>query len=755
MGSNADPTSEQQGEYRQPEPAPVSLSESGAVGGLFDGPSKAAGASPLDTQKFLSQQALSLSPNSSVRGVAMRQVQRTYGNSFVQRAIASRQSQASSDGVLRSGNGERLAEGTRTLIESRLGADLDDVRIHTDSQAAASAERLNANAFTTGRDIYFASGQYSPGSTSGQRLLAHELTHTMQQREGRSPSLVSADSRNQLQVGSPEDPLEHEADLRADAVVSGTTSIGASTPHQSATPSYSGSIQRQPKGRFPGDEAVSDAPVFVDSATTVEPGKADHEVAMLAPVLIDPRRASETDRIRIMVHTDVFQREDITLYAVPITSVHVPAAPPAPATTTTTTTVKTAATPPPVAPGSVVTAADGVKLGFIAATPEHVITSKYTKFAVGAASTSALRLMDGTVIVIDGGVNNRGLGMKYKALVDATLQKLEAFIKTDPIREFLISHTHKDHISMILDIMRKFRVDTIRINDVMKRWPGYKQIRKEIVKIQEQRLRDTEVALKRQIAEERPEWEKANEHPDKGIMQERWEKYAAKELKKRMSETPRLKERTLVPSKGHVQDVVDVDVQTGKETSPADEFTEEDPLEIRETMKDPKDPLTTDRRRNTDKNDVDPFASSYLIALPNGMRFLVMPDLRASDMDALTKRFLDEYKKLKLKEPVTVQVWDATHHMQVGWKGDGIPATQFRKIVDFMAQFQTKQGADAVVVSAQADLSRPGAKTLIDPANIWLLRSLGFEVFLATSGRDVTFFEITTTQGTKLAGTPP
>src|ERR1043165_1019325 len=114
MGSNADPTSEQQGEYRQPEPAPVSLSESGAVGGLFDGPSKAAGASPLDTQKFLSQQALSLSPNSSVRGVAMRQVQRTYGNSFVQRAIASRQSQASSDGVLPSGNGERLAESPRT-----------------------------------------------------------------------------------------------------------------------------------------------------------------------------------------------------------------------------------------------------------------------------------------------------------------------------------------------------------------------------------------------------------------------------------------------------------------------------------------------------------------------------------------------------------------------------------------------------------------------------------------------------------------
>jgi hypothetical protein len=81
-------------------------------------------------------------------------------------------------------------------------------------------------------------------------------------------------------------------------------------------------------------------------------------------------------------------------------------------------------------------------------------------------------------------------------------------------------------------------------------------------------------------------------------------------------------------------------------------------------------------------------------------------------MEALTKRFADEVKKLRPTEPVTVQIWDASHHMQTGWKGDGIPATQLRKIVDFLSQFQTKQGADAVVVSAQADLSRPGAKTL-------------------------------------------
>ncbi len=66
-------------------------------------------------------------------------------------------------------------------IGGKLGADFSGVRIHTDEAAQRAADSMNARAFTNGRDIYFNEGEYNPGSPSGQKLLAHELTHTIQQ----------------------------------------------------------------------------------------------------------------------------------------------------------------------------------------------------------------------------------------------------------------------------------------------------------------------------------------------------------------------------------------------------------------------------------------------------------------------------------------------------------------------------------------------------------------------------------------------
>lgn len=80
-----------------------------------------------------------------------------------------------------SGSGRPLDAGVRTDMEGRFGRHLGDVRIHTDLQAAASARAVNARAYTRGNRIVFGSGQYAPGSESGRRLLAHELTHVLQQ----------------------------------------------------------------------------------------------------------------------------------------------------------------------------------------------------------------------------------------------------------------------------------------------------------------------------------------------------------------------------------------------------------------------------------------------------------------------------------------------------------------------------------------------------------------------------------------------
>jgi Domain of unknown function (DUF4157) len=82
------------------------------------------------------------------------------------------------------GGGSRMSENTLSFMESRFNTDFSGVKIHTDTNAVQMSRELNAQAFTVGRDIYFNSGKYSPESASGKHLLAHELTHTVQQGGG-------------------------------------------------------------------------------------------------------------------------------------------------------------------------------------------------------------------------------------------------------------------------------------------------------------------------------------------------------------------------------------------------------------------------------------------------------------------------------------------------------------------------------------------------------------------------------------------
>lgn len=82
------------------------------------------------------------------------------------------------------GSGSPIPEGTRRQMESSFGADFSDVRLHTDSSAVQMNRDLHAQAFTHGSDIYFNSGKYEITSKNGQRLLAHELTHVVQQNAG-------------------------------------------------------------------------------------------------------------------------------------------------------------------------------------------------------------------------------------------------------------------------------------------------------------------------------------------------------------------------------------------------------------------------------------------------------------------------------------------------------------------------------------------------------------------------------------------
>jgi hypothetical protein len=97
-------------------------------------------------------------------------------------------------------------------MESSFGERFDDVRVHDDTSAAEAAHHISAHAFTTGRDIYFGAGRYDPHSAGGQKLIAHELTHVLQQRRG-----AVAPGMKSLNASSHDDAFEREAELMESA----------------------------------------------------------------------------------------------------------------------------------------------------------------------------------------------------------------------------------------------------------------------------------------------------------------------------------------------------------------------------------------------------------------------------------------------------------------------------------------------------------------------------------------------------------
>jgi hypothetical protein len=117
--------------------------------------------------------------------------------------------------VLRSA-GQPLDPTTRAFMEPRFGHDFSRVRVYADDKAAESARAVEANAYTVGNNVVFGAGQYAPQTNSGRQLIAHELSHTLQQ------GAASAAIPHRLMVGAPNNPFEQEADTASAAVLQGT-----------------------------------------------------------------------------------------------------------------------------------------------------------------------------------------------------------------------------------------------------------------------------------------------------------------------------------------------------------------------------------------------------------------------------------------------------------------------------------------------------------------------------------------------------
>jgi outer membrane protein OmpA-like peptidoglycan-associated protein len=193
-------------------------------------------------------------------------------------------------------------------MEPRFGHDFSRVRVHADSEAAASARALNATAYTVGRDVVFDEGKYQPHTQQGRELLAHELTHTIQQNQATGAS-------GPLTLGATSDASEREAGHAA-SVFAGQGSVAVNSRR-------SVGVQRQVNPSPPPhlDLAESASPMMARAIGSVtidgfETGKSDisktnqAELASAAGRIQTLLNKYPASKVRVIGHTDAVGKEN-------------------------------------------------------------------------------------------------------------------------------------------------------------------------------------------------------------------------------------------------------------------------------------------------------------------------------------------------------------------------------------------------------------------------------------------------------------
>ncbi|MFI1930622.1 DUF4157 domain-containing protein [Streptomyces sp. NPDC020330] len=181
-----------------------------------------------------------------------------------------------------SSGGAPLDTDTRTDMESRMGADFSDVRVHHDSAAHESAKGVGAHAYTVGNNVVFQRDAYDPGSPQGRTTLAHELTHVIQQRNG---PVEGTEAPGGIRVSDPSDRFEREAVANADRVLSDpapetapapAAPVSAPAAGTAATAPSTSAVQRaatEDEDEQPADVQGS----FVQRAAEKKPGEEEEE----------------------------------------------------------------------------------------------------------------------------------------------------------------------------------------------------------------------------------------------------------------------------------------------------------------------------------------------------------------------------------------------------------------------------------------------------------------------------------------------
>jgi len=214
-------------------------------------------------------------------------LQRQIGNQAVSRML--RPEQGKEDAP--AGDSRPLPAAVRSMFEERFGEDFSGVRIHTSTGAAESARALDAAAYTVGRDVVFDAGKYNPHSRQGQHLLAHELTHVVQQsRGGEAPASFNAQSGLEREAATAAAEFSGGA---AEVTVSGASSAGvarqenggsSSSPGPSRGPTVTPQIKQALVEKL--HEVRMETPIDTKLTRTLPDGTKVRE-----PVVLDPKSA--------------------------------------------------------------------------------------------------------------------------------------------------------------------------------------------------------------------------------------------------------------------------------------------------------------------------------------------------------------------------------------------------------------------------------------------------------------------------------
>ena len=181
----------------------------------------------VDTPDPAMLEAASAGRAESLSPGALMNLQRLAGNSSVGSLLTEeREERSPVRDVVGSGGGSPLDGATRSFMESRLGHDFGDVRVHTGHKADESARSIHAQAYTVGNDVVFQNGKYAPETPGGMHTLAHELTHVVQQKAG---PVAGTPVGGGIRLSDPSDAFEQAADRNATAALTGAP-VSAASP---------------------------------------------------------------------------------------------------------------------------------------------------------------------------------------------------------------------------------------------------------------------------------------------------------------------------------------------------------------------------------------------------------------------------------------------------------------------------------------------------------------------------------------------